>query len=593
MSCKNPKEGTELKKGLAGCYLGIGLVHWGQGSFEKALEYIFKSLRINKELGNKTGILICCNDIGCVYRNQQDYNKASEYYNKSLKLCKETGNKTGMSLCYGNLGLVHTELGNSAFNKKAKAENFDLAIEYFSKSLKISEEIGNKSVSTQNYICIGNLYSKLGNHKKAIEFCDKGIELAKTIGELDILKEAYLFISGVYANAGEFSKAYEHHLLYSQVNDSVFKDKSTKRIAEMQTKYENAEKEKENELLKKDKTLKEAQIKRQNILIYSIVSGFVLMFVLAFVIFRSYRQKKKANTLLAFQKAEILKKNEALQQQQDEILQQNEEIKQQTEEILTQRDLLSEKNDELSLKNQQITDSIEYAQLIQNAILPNDTKLKKYLKDYFILYKPKDIVGGDFYWFSKHGDNIFVAAADCTGHGVPGGFMSMLGYSSLNNIINEKRIYTPSEILENLNLQISAAFQQDDKDVVTQDDGMDITLCCINKTKKEIQIACANQNAYLAVNNELKIIKGDIYSIGDKLKANESGLYTNQVYPLTEDSILYLSSDGYQDQFGGTDEEKFSVGRFLELLETNHQLPMEAQLSVLNSTFIEWKGHNR
>jgi PAS domain S-box-containing protein len=203
-----------------------------------------------------------------------------------------------------------------------------------------------------------------------------------------------------------------------------------------------------------------------------------------------------------------------IKEAEEEIKQQNEEIKQQNEEISTQRDSLNAANLELTEMNELLTDSIQYAKLIQTSILPKEQEIKKYNPDSFIYFKPKAIVSGDFYWFHGFADKYIVAVADCTGHGVPGAFMSMIGNTILNRIIKEEKIYDPALILERLNAGIIDSLNQGSAYTDIQDDGMDISICYVDNAARQITIACANQMAFVAQNNELNIIKGSIYSIG-------------------------------------------------------------------------------
>lgn len=270
------------------------------------------------------------------------------------------------------------------------------------------------------------------------------------------------------------------------------------------------------------------------------------------------------------------------------------EINQQKEELQLQSELLVRNNEELSRTNRLIKDSISYAKRIQDAMLPTKAILKKHLPESFILFKPRDIVSGDFYWFVEQNDILYVAVSDCTGHGVPGAFMSMIGTTLLNEITSEKENQKPSEILEKLNRGVVTALNQNlDGNPDSQDDGMDITLCCINKKDKTIQIACANHIVFHVYNDVIDTIQGDICSIGGLFSADDTKGYSNFEFKYKSGSRFYLFSDGYQDQFGGKLNKKFQAARFKEMLFESRNLPIEEQYLLVDTTFEEWKGGNR
>lgn len=272
-----------------------------------------------------------------------------------------------------------------------------------------------------------------------------------------------------------------------------------------------------------------------------------------------------------------------------------EEIKQQNEEIMAQRELLAKTNTELKRNNKFITDSIRYSKQIQEAILPSTNQINEGFPESFVFYKPRDIVSGDFYWYSKKGSKLFIAAVDCTGHGVPGALMSMIGNTILNEIVNEKGISTPANILDYLSRRVIAVLDKggsiyDDY----QTDGMDISLCTYDTERNELQVATANQIVYLFNEGELvERIVGDIYSVGDILAHKKNISFSNYKFKVEKGYTLYLSSDGYQDQFGGPDNKKFMITGFEKLLTDIQKYKVNEQHSVLSSSFERWKATNK
>lgn len=252
-------------------------------------------------------------------------------------------------------------------------------------------------------------------------------------------------------------------------------------------------------------------------------------------------------------------------------------------------ELIDEQKAELEIREKNMTDSLIYAQRIQEALLPSEGYFRKHFEDSFILFKPKDIVSGDFYWIGEKGDRIFVVAADCTGHGVPGALMSMIGHEIVENTINENNIEMPSQVLSVLNRGLEKTFNREKNIGTIIRDGMDIGLCVIDKKRKKLAYSGAFFPLYLIRNKTLTEIKGDKLIIG----MNPDGApYTDHEYDLKEDDILYIFSDGYVDQFGGTDNKKFMYRRFRYLLLSIHGFPFDNQKAILDENIRNWMGKN-
>ncbi|PLX01233.1 MAG: pas/pac sensor protein, partial [Marinilabiliales bacterium] len=257
------------------------------------------------------------------------------------------------------------------------------------------------------------------------------------------------------------------------------------------------------------------------------------------------------------------------------------EIKKAEEEISKQRNLLE-------LKNNLITDSIKYAKKIQEALLPSTGTIKKHFKDSFVLFHPKDLVSGDFYWVAQKDSMTFLAEVDCTGHGVPGGFMSMIGNSLLSEIVNIKNVYEPEEILCLMHQRLIESFNRNEDDN-SQEDGMDASIFCFNKSENSLKIACANQDAYFISDGKMQTIKGGHFSIGETTFKQNFRVSQTQIN-VNQGDVLYLMSDGYQDQFGGPNNKKFMIKKLRELLYLIHKQEMKEQLTTLDEAFSEWKG---
>lgn len=304
----------------------------------------------------------------------------------------------------------------------------------------------------------------------------------------------------------------------------------------------------------------------------------------------------------------LMELSEKIWKQKKELDEQLEDLKTEKEHIEAEKRKIEEKNTKLweqsvaihqqkeiiEKQKEKIVDSITYAQRIQQSILLEEEEIQKHFPDCFIYYQPKDIVSGDFYWFAQIQDKIIIAAIDCTGHGVPGAFMSMIGNTLLNQIVNEKGVTIPADILKHLNQGIYQALRQGKEGPLSLD-GMDMALCSIDFKNAEIQFAGAQNPLYIVTGNEVEIIKGDIYGIGgggflSKKFDLTKREYTNHTIPVKKEMSIYLLTDGYMDQFGGDDERSFGRQKFKELLLSSQHLTMREQKTFFESAHIEWKG---
>jgi len=268
-------------------------------------------------------------------------------------------------------------------------------------------------------------------------------------------------------------------------------------------------------------------------------------------------------------------------------VEQNRIIKYQNDLIEIHRNLVTQQRDKISSQAVKITASINYASLIQSAILPPRDRINQIITDFFILFKPSEIVSGDFFWIEEKSGQIFISVADCTGHGVPGALMSMLGVALLNEIIIKNDISQPNEILNQLSESVIKYLHQTGKPGEAQD-GMDIALCVINEKRNMLEFSGAFNPLYISRSGKIVEIKGDRMPIG--IHVQDPIPFTRHEAKIQKSDILYLFSDGYVDQFGGDNDKKFSAVRFKELLEEIYDEPMQKQKEILDSTFNEWRA---
>jgi len=305
----------------------------------------------------------------------------------------------------------------------------------------------------------------------------------------------------------------------------------------------------------------------------------IAAFFLLLYLFIWFREKKLRRT------KEVLEI--AVKVRTEEIQFQKDEIEQQRDEIAAQRDLAERQKGEIEKQNLKITDSIQYASRIQTALLPPDILLDNLFEEYFVYFRPRDIVSGDYYWTNKKDDKIIMVAADCTGHGVPGAFMSVLGISFLNEIVNTSHLDSAAEILNKMRDRVKQALRQTGKKGETKD-GMDMALAIFDMKNKKIQFAGANNPLYIIRNEELIQYKPDRMPIGIFLKEKDS--FTNHTIDVENNDLIYIFSDGYIDQFGGTDKRKFLSTNFKELLLKIHKKPLREQHDLIENNMKEWKG---
>lgn len=312
------------------------------------------------------------------------------------------------------------------------------------------------------------------------------------------------------------------------------------------------------------------KIDKQRMYIIYFIALILILVAFAIFIYRNYKIKKKINQ-------ELEEKNEA-------ILERNEEITQQKEEILAQRDEIEEQRDEIQKQNNAITDSIMYARRIQNAILPRKDSLNEIFKDYFIFYLPRDIVSGDFYWATKKNGKTIVVVSDCTGHGVPGAFMSMLGVSFLNEIVAKSDLSSAALILEELRSMVKTTLSQTGRKDEAKD-GMDMVLCIFDETNRKMQFAGANNPIYLIRDKELVKYNPDKMPIGIFIIDQP---FTNKEIELKENDSIYMFTDGYVDQFGGVKGKKYNSKNLKELLVDISEKPMSQQKNHIKERYYNW-----
>ena len=594
------KEGLEIykeiedKQGIASIIGNIGIVYDNLGDYEKAISYYLEAALIHSELKDKAAQSVDFNNIGLVYVNIKNYKKGFEYQRKALQIRMELEDLNGLGDSYTNLAELYkrVEKIDSAIISITKAlelkrkighkagialallftgdilltnKEYTNALKKFESALVIEKELDNKFGIAQSKegkgLCYLNLNQYVNSKKNLLE----ALSIFQELEAKDQTANTYRNLSELEAKTGDFVNAYNYRLLFYEIKSNVLNSESTKQIAEMDAKYENTKKEFEIQLLKKEGLLEierhniqiaieNEEQKKQQIIIYSIAGGLFLIIVFSILIFRRLQITRKQKLV----------------------------IEEQKEEVETQRDQIEGQKDEIEQKHGEIQESIVYAKRIQNAILPPDSFMTQYLPNNFVYYQPKDVVAGDFYWMETHNDTVFFAAADCTGHGVPGAMVSVVCHNALNRAVREFGLRDTGKILDKVRELVLITFEKSEEQMK---DGMDICLCAWNKTKNQLQYSGANNPLYLVKDGELETIKGTKQPIGH---VQNPIPFESHDIDVKDIHSFYLTTDGYADQFGGPKNKKFSYKRLRELLVENHSKPMNEQHDILKSELNNW-----
>ncbi|MGE0560780.1 MAG: tetratricopeptide repeat protein [Flavobacteriales bacterium] len=600
------------KIGLATSLNNIAAIYEIKGNIPKALQLQYKSLKVSEEIGDKKGIATSLNNIGITYKNRGDFSVGLKYFHKSLKICKEIGDKKGIATSLNSIGYAYSSLGKFSIaleyfykslkireeigDKKGFAETLNniggiyqiqsepfKALECFHKSLDIREEIGDKKGMTNSLYNIGVIEFKQNELKKAEEYGNNSLAIAKEIGYAEYIQRASLFLSNLYEKQGKGMEALEMYKLSITMRDSINNEATQKATAQQQAKYEY-EKQKVLDDAEHDKqiAIEQEAKEKQQILTYATGGGLGLVGIFLIFVFNRLQVTRKQKAVIETQKQEVEK----------------------------QKTVVELAHHELEEKNQEILDSITYAKRIQNAILPPLKVVKKYLQESFILYKPKDIVAGDFYWLEHKDNKVLFAAADCTGHGVPGAMVSVVCNNGLNRSVREYGLTDPGEILNKTREIVIAEFEKSEDEVK---DGMDIALCSLKLPSRE---GLGGVLKYAGANNPLWIIRPTRHSALDaesveiegqahnddfeliEIKADKQPIgkfdellpYTTHTFELQKGDSIYIFSDGYVDQFGGEKGKKFKAAAFRALLLSIQDKKMEDQRSLIDEAFEVWKG---
>ncbi|MES2762832.1 MAG: tetratricopeptide repeat protein [Bacteroidota bacterium] len=545
-------EDSKNKYGQSVILLNIATIYDQMKDEKKAHEILIRSLNLKKEIEDEFGEAIILSILAGDYSDKGDYKTALEYLNKSLLIFEKYEEKAKIADAYCGIGRVYTNKGDLL-----------KGLEFFKKGIVLQKQIELRTALGMSLNGMGELYIKLNRHTDAIASCSEGLTIAKETGNLDAEKANCRCLYMAYEKVGDSKQALSYYKKYIDIKDSLVNDENTREATRKEMNFGFSKKQLKDSLANmQQQQIKDLQLSEQEAAIKSeraqkigLYLGLALLSILGAVSYRSYRIKKKDNLVIAAQKNEV-------------------EI--QKAEITIQKHLVDEKQKE-------IVDSINYAKRIQYTLLANDTMLSENLKEYFVFFKPKDIVSGDFYWAAEHNDKFYLAACDSTGHGVPGAFMSLLNIGFLSEAIKEKNISDPHEILNFVRTRLIDSISKDE-----QKDGMDGILICVDKRTGKITYAAANNEPVLLKNNAMITLPKNKMPVGKGEKTDSFTLYT---VDSQSGDILYLYTDGYADQFGGPKGKKFKYKPLNDMLLDINGLSLDKQKEILSAAFDKWKGN--
>lgn len=535
---------------ISSSLLNVGLVYYNLKKMNEAKSYYVRSLRIRDLIHDQAGIAACYNNLANVYSDQGDDASALDYLQKSLEIKEKLGNNKGVAATLNNMGSIYTS-----------RHDFAKAKELYMRSYELKKETGDQLGMALTLGNIGGNYYFMNDKGMAINYFLMAVDVAKKIGAGDVLMNNYVNIAQTQYETGNFRKSSEYYQLAGELKDSLYSVEGLKSMNEMQARFNFEKQERELKISKQKNDIQFLELSQQRMLKNGFIIGFIFLLLIAMIIYNRYQVKQKANAKLEEQKREIVRQHQELNVAYGQI----------------------------ETKNKDITDSIRYAKRLQNAILPMNLFRKTFRENAFIFYKPKDIVSGDFYWMEQVDNTILLAAVDCTGHGVPGAFMSIVGYNILKQAVTEHRLTKPSEILNVLSKGVTETLKQYEEEASVKD-GMDICLCSVDLATLQLNYAGAYNPLWIFRKQEFFELKADKLPIG-AFVGETIPQFSNQTFQLEKGDMIYLFTDGFADQFGGINGKKFKYKQLQEtLMRISAEVP-STQERLLEDVFSKWIGN--
>jgi serine phosphatase RsbU (regulator of sigma subunit)/Tfp pilus assembly protein PilF len=571
-------EKTEI---LGHLNMSLGMLYETAQKSDSALTFFFEASRDFEKAGNKVMSAKTYYNIARVYFYNQDLKNSNRYISNMIDLYSQVGNKYALAQAYmfkavvlqnmkdslpssnlyykraiqvyeeindpGQLGQIYNNYGTFlAINKQP-----GLAIEYHEKAIEKGRLVKDSMVIAYASYCIGNIHYERNNFAMAAKYYEGPISYWTRMNHFEDLVTSRLRFAESLFGTGKVKDAYQSLRTAYSLKDSLANLANEASIKELELKFQVEKKDKELSVLREKSMLESLEKEKQESKANYLKIAVAVMFVLGGFGFFAYNNKKKANKLLDDEKK-----------------------------------LVEEQKGILEVKNKEILDSITYARQIQNAILPSELLYKEFFPEHFILYKPKDIVAGDFYWLYNNADTVFAAVCDCTGHGVPGALVSVVCNNALNRSVKEFGLTEPGKILDKTRELVIETFEKSGSEVK---DGMDISLIAIEKDRGVLRIkwAGANNSLWCLKGNEIHETKPDKQPIGVSYNPRP---FTSHSVALQSGDVIYLFSDGFADQFGGPKGKKFKYKQLQDIILANAGLALKDQKVILEKNFKDWQG---
>lgn len=519
---------------IAVCRLTLGNIYYSQRDDKSALFNYITALEMNKSSEKNPGFeAAAASNIGAILDKREQFDSALIYLRMAEQTFRRIGADSKVSMAVNNIANCYLHMGN-----------LDSALWYARSALSMNLKLNRPDGMVGNLGTLGKIHDGLGNQDSALHYFRNAMHIAMKHNLKQHLMDTYYSLASVH----EDMKAYDSSLFYLRkyidLNEQLHGEDEQSRVDQEKQKYNISKKDQELKLKQAEAELKQEALNNRILLL---IGGIAVLLLLSLLLYNRFRSKNKL------------------------------------------ADILEKKNKEITLQKDEITDSINYARRIQDSILAPVSIVKKTLPDSFILYLPKDVVSGDFYWIDTIDNQKIFAAVDCTGHGVPGALMSVVGFNLLNRAVNELRLTKPSEILRELDYGVNKLLRQSESGNTVKD-GMDIALCSYNEDTRILQYAGVFNPLYIVRNGQLNQIKADKSPIG----VNVNGVvdtFTNHEIQMHSGDMVYLFSDGYADQFGGPQGKKFKYNQLRDLLVSISGKSVGEQERELRNAFAQWKGN--
>ena len=567
----------------------IGYYYKELGKTAKAIDYFLMGIKIQESINDSNEFVIGYNNIATILKEQGDTTNALKYFEKAESLCKKFKNLKVLCHIQNQIGLTYRQKGNYA-----------KALSYYENSLALARSLKDEKQIAKTLNFIGSVYTRQKEFNKATQIFEEALNIFKSINDYGGQSTSLMFLASINKNelkdlkkaekqyllALEYAtkshnlsnrqnilqalgvlyhslkindKAFSYYYNYTTLKDTIQNDELKRNVLKKEMQYSFDKKFAEDSIKHtEEQKVKDAIIKaniselnQEKTQRFALYGGIILLIVFGIFIYNRFKLSQKQKEIIELKNKETESQNIIIEEKQKEIL-----------------------------------DSIHYAKRIQNALLASETILNENLNgnnNYFVCYKPKDIVSGDFYWATEHNNKFYFAICDCTGHGVPGAFMSLLNIGFLSEAIKEKNIEQPHEIFNYVRSRLISTISQEG-----QQDGMDGILICLDKETKQYTYAAANNEPILISNDKINELPKDKMPVG---KGEKTESFTLQTINPNKGDTLYLYTDGYADQFGGTKGKKFKYKALNNLLLAHVNEPMARQKEHLNNAIEQWRGN--